>query len=378
MHSGELLVFGVSEFVAYVNQTLEMAYPYVTIVGEVSSFRVSRGKWVYFDIKDETALVRCFTTVYALGGPLEDGMVVKVSGSPKLHPLYNFSFTVQSVTAVGEGALQRQADLLRAKLTAEGLFDAARKRLLPQIPRRAALLASKQSAAYADFIKIAKARWGGVVIDHYEVQVQGESAPSQIVQAITQAGVQTNIPDVLVLIRGGGSAEDRAAFNDERVVRAVATSRVPTLVAIGHEVDTSLAELAADVRASTPSNAAELLFPDRGEERERLEMKCQQIDTVLNTFIVQKNQYQVRLKNELDTRLRAVQLAAKQRLLSAEQLLLALDPRRPLGQGYAFVRGTAGVVRNATSVNSGDMIEVEFIDGKVQSQVKKVKLKGKE
>lgn len=370
------LIFGVSEFVAYVNQTLEGAYPFVTIEGEVSSFRVSKGKWVYFDLKDETALVRCFTTVYALHGPLEDGMMVRVSGSPRLHPLYNFTFNVQTVVAVGEGALRRQADLLRAKLENEGLFDPSRKRSLPTIPRHIALIASEQSAAYADFIKIARSRWGGLIIDHFDVQVQGEAAAEQIVLALAGVNVLPEPPEVLVLVRGGGSAEDLASFNDERVVRAVAASRVPTLVAIGHEVDIALAELAADVRASTPSNAAELLLPDMGEERRHVRAWQRELSGALNTFIVQKRQQLVGAQDLLDRHLSAVFDAAAEQIRTQGRLLAALNPRRPLEQGYALVHRASGLLRRAADAQVGETIEVEFIDGNVISEVKSTKRKG--
>ena len=164
--------FSVSDFVAVLNQTLEFAYPYVEVQGELSNFRVSKNRWVYFDLKDEAASLKCFATVYALPGPLEDGMVVRVVGSPRLHPLYNFSFQVQSIVPVGEGALRRAADLLAAKLEKEGLFDPTRKRALPYPPRRVALITAGDSAAYADFIKITSARWGGLAIDHYSVLVR--------------------------------------------------------------------------------------------------------------------------------------------------------------------------------------------------------------
>lgn len=376
MNNETSLVFGVSEFVAYVNQTLEGAYPFVTIEGEVSSFRVSKGKWVYFDLKDDTALVRCFTTVYGLHGPLEDGMMVRVSGSPRLHPLYNFTFNVQTVVAVGEGALRRQADLLRAKLEAEGLFDVSRKRMLPAVPRHIALVASGQSAAYADFIKIAKARWGGLSIDHFEVQVQGEAAAEQIVRALTAVNAMAVPPEVAILARGGGSAEDLASFNDERVVRAVATSRVPTLVAIGHEVDTALAELAADVRASTPSNAAELLLPDRGEEQRHVRAWQRELSGALNTFIVQKRQQLVGAQDVLNRHLSAIFDAATEQIRAQARLLTVLDPHRPLEQGYALVHGVEGLLRRAADVHIGEIIEVEFVDGSIVSEVKSTKRKG--
>src|SRR5664279_2808606 len=200
----EQLIFGVSDFVAYLNQTLEVAYPYVIIQGELSNFRVSKNRWVYFDLKDEAATVRCFGTVYMLPGPLEDGMVVRVSGNPRLHPQYNFSVNVQSVVPVGEGSIKQAAKLLQAKLTAEGLFDTDRKRLLSYPPRRIALITAGTSAAYADFIKITDARWRGIEIEHFDVLVQGEQSPGQIVAAIAAVNSLPELPDVLVVVRGGG------------------------------------------------------------------------------------------------------------------------------------------------------------------------------
>jgi exodeoxyribonuclease VII large subunit len=138
----------VSDFVALLNQTLETAYPYVTISGELANFRVSKNRWVYFDLKDEQASVHFFGTVYQMPGPLEDGMLVQVSGNPRLHPLYGFSVTVRSLRPVGEGAIKRAAELLQLKLQAEGLFDPSRKRALPYPPTRIGLVASKESAAY--------------------------------------------------------------------------------------------------------------------------------------------------------------------------------------------------------------------------------------
>src|SRR6185369_6914352 len=141
------LIFGVSDFVAYLNQTLEIAYPYVTIEGELTNFRVSKNRWVYFDLKDDESSVKFFGTVYTLPGPLEDGMVVRVSGSPRLHQQYGFSVNFQTIQPVGEGALRRAADLLAAKLEAEGLFAPERKRFLPYPPARIALITAGGSAA---------------------------------------------------------------------------------------------------------------------------------------------------------------------------------------------------------------------------------------
>jgi len=304
-------------------------------------------------------------------------MVVRVVGSPRLHPLYNFSFQVQCIVPVGEGALRRAADLLAAKLEKEGLFDPSRKRALPYPPRRVALITAGDSAAYADFIKITSARWGGLAIDHYSVLVQGEQAPAEIVAALKAVNEADAVPEVVVLIRGGGSAEDLAAWSDERVVRAVAASRVPTLVAIGHEVDVCLAELAADMRASTPSNAAELLVPDKREELRHLRAYERRLNEQLAQVIMRRRTGMAMLAERLDEELIRLAQTAQQKALAARQLLAAYDPNRPLRQGYALVRAGSNLVKQAAQLRAGFEIEVEFIDGKVASQVKQVTMKEK-
>lgn len=359
----EQLIFGVSDFVAYLNQTLELAYPYVTIEGELSNFRVSKNRWVYFDLKDAGASVRFFGTVYNLSGPLEDGMVVRVSGSPRLHPQYNFSVNVQSITPVGEGSIRRAADLLQAKLAAEGLFDVERKRYLPYPPKRIALITAGSSAAYADFVKITNARWRGLVIEHFDVLVQGEQAPGQIVAAIAAANALAELPDVLVLTRGGGSAEDLSAFSTESVTRAVATSRVPTLVAIGHEVDLSLAELAADQRASTPSNAAELLTPDRVYVLSQLAKERRDLADVLRRLVRRRMEGLEQTHTELNRRLEAVYRSAYIRLQVARQLLAAYNPTVALRRGYALVRSGDTLIKRIDQVQIGAKVHITFRDG---------------
>jgi exodeoxyribonuclease VII large subunit len=365
----------VSQFVALHNQILDYALPEVTVVGELANFRVSKNKWVYFDLKDETATVRFFGTVYQLQGPLEDGMLLRVNGTPKLHPLFGFSITVMSLQPTGEGTIRRAADLLQQKLQAEGLFDAERKRSLPYPPQRIGIITSKESAAYADFMKILNARWSGVEITIIDVQVQGEVAPKQIVAALTTFNQLADPPEVLVLTRGGGSAEDLWAFSSEAVTRAVAASRIPTLVAIGHEVDISLAELAADQRASTPSNAAELLVPDKrdvlaGIKTARTALVQSADRAVVLTrqrFGTQQKQLAQLVGYRLDT--------LADMLESRRQLLEALSPQAVLRRGYAIVRSQGSTVRSRTAVTAGAPLEITLHDGTIRAtvEVKKVK-----
>jgi exodeoxyribonuclease VII large subunit len=366
----EPVELSVSQFVALHNQVLEYAMPEVTIVGELANFRVSKNRWVYFDLKDETASVKFFGTVYQLSGPVEDGMLLRVRGTPRLHPLYGFSVTISSLQPAGEGTIRRAADLLQQKLAAEGLFAPERKRPLPYPPEKIGIITSRESAAYADFMKIINARWGGLEITLADVQVQGDAAVPQIVEAIQMFNQLAEPPEVLVITRGGGSAEDLWAFSTEPVTRAVAGSRIPTLVAIGHEVDISLAELAADQRASTPSNAAELLTPDRRhvltmlhESERSLEQGLQRALRVTRKLA---QGYYEQLRQDLE---HAVQ-RNRRRVEQQQQLLKVLDPDHILQRGYAVVRGQDGrVVRSYAQVGARSFVKVQLADGSFSAEV---------
>ncbi|HVA10577.1 MAG TPA: exodeoxyribonuclease VII large subunit [Candidatus Dormibacteraeota bacterium] len=366
------LELGVSEFVGLLNQTLDFAYPDVVIIGELANFRVSKNRWVYFDLKDDNASVKFFGTVYNLPGPLEDGMLLKVRGQPRLHNLYGFSVNVINLQPAGEGSIRRAADLLRVKLAGEGLFDESRKRSVIYPPRRIGLITSKQSAAYADFVKVLHARWQGVSIELIDVQVQGEVAPNQIASAIEQFSEQAEPPDVVVIIRGGGSAEDLSSFSTEIVTRAVASSRVPTLVAIGHEVDLSLAELAADRRASTPSNAAELLVPDRTSVLEQLQVLATNLQ-YYGARHIQQARDDLREQSEvLNLRLTRILQLLQAAISGNRQLLEALNPAAILRRGYAIVRHEGQSVRSSRMLKTGAMIEVQLAAGSFDAAVNSI------
>lgn len=335
----EQIRFSVGEFVDYVNQTLEYAYPIVEIEGEVASFKLNQGKFIFFDIKDEQASVGCFMMAFQLRVPLEDGMKVIVSGSPKLTKWGKFSLTVRSVRPSGEGAIKKSFELLKKKLELEGLFAPERKRALPALPQRIGVISSTQAAGYGDFIKILDDRWGGLRVDVAHVQVQGADAPDQMIRALEYFNSQEELPEVIVLLRGGGSADDLLAFSDERLVRAIAASRVPTLVGVGHEQDETLADYAADVRAATPSNAAQLLVPDRREIIQALRASVRGI--VPHVAHVLDEQAR-RVRELLAGSLVAVhdRIATHEQQLARERgLLAAYDPSAVLQRGYAIVRG---------------------------------------
>lgn len=356
----ETLQLSVSDFVALTNQTLEYAYPVVAIEGEVASFKVNQGKFVFFDIKDAGASVGCFMMLFALRVPIEDGMKVVVTASPKLTQWGKFSLTVQSIRPSGEGAIKKGFELLKAKLDKEGLFAPERKRILPRAPQSIAVISSTQAAGYADFMKILNDRWGGVTVDVAHVQVQGEAAPDQMIRAIHYFNQREILPEVLVVIRGGGSADDLAAFNDEPLVRAIAASRIPTLVGVGHETDESLADLVADVRAATPSNAAHIVVPDR---REAMALVQQKITGVLPRLRYAINE-QVRLVRErmmhVLGRTRAETEQREAHIQQLRRLLGELDPQKVLERGYALLRGeqTVGgtvVIETASAIMKAEV-----------------------
>lgn len=361
-------VMQVSDFVAVCNQTLDYAFPQAIIEGELANVRISKGKWLYFDIKDDTASVKCFGTVYQLPGPVEDGMQIRITAVPRLHQLYGFSLNVQSIAPVGEGSIKKAAALLEAKLATEGLFDDARKRSLPYPPETIALITSGESAAYADFIKILTARWPLVRVVHYDVQVQGDPAIAQICAAIEQVNSAASPADVIVLTRGGGSPDDLSVFSAEQVVRAVAGSRIPTMVAVGHEIDTSLAEMVADKRASTPSNAAELLVPDVVYERIRLKETRAALSLLLQRCLQLSQAGIPELRDRLDTGLQAIVERTEIRFAAQRSMLTVLSPQSILQRGYAVVRAEQAI-RSITQVEDGQKVTVRFYDGEMDAQI---------
>lgn len=366
------LVLTPTDFVAFLNQTLEYAYPEVTIEGELSNFKIAKNRWVYFDLKDELSSVSFFGVVTSLPGPLQDGLKVRVIGAPRMHQKFGFSVNFRSITAVGEGSLKKVADLLRQKLQIEGLFAPQRKRPLPELPTLVGLVTAADSAAGADFIKILNERWAGLEVLLIDTLVQGEQAPAQLVSAIEHFNSLSKMPEVLVITRGGGSADDLAAFNDERVVRAVAASRIPTLIAIGHETDESLAELAADKRASTPSNAAAILTPERKSELASLK----NLSRGLSRTLINAHETTLEKVGELARRLsRSMQDlldGEAERLSVAARLAQTYDPQAALRRGYAIVSKQGRHIGGISGVRVGDRLDIKLSGGTISSAVEQV------
>lgn len=363
-------VFEVSDFVAIFNQSIEAMYPRVGLVGELTNFRVSRNRWVYFDLKDENSSVKFFATVQTITQPLEDGLRLEVFGKPRLHPLYGFSINVESLRPVGEGSIKKAKDLLAQKLRLEGLFDKARKRNIPEFPERIGIITSEKSAAFVDFCKIVANRWGGLQLLLVDVQVQGYSSANEVVKAIETINQIADPPEVIVIVRGGGSPEDLACFSEEKVVRAVASSRVPTIVAIGHEIDVSLAELAADKRCSTPSNAAELLVPDKNYENRLLIATKENIrEKILNQIKVEHERYLTDYRSNIRS-LEALLEVSRLYIDHSKQLVHVLDPSHTLKKGYAIIRkDSEKIVKSIKDIKSRDNISITLQDGTIKGRI---------
>ena len=354
-----------SEFLEFVNRTLEYAYSSATIVGEVASFKVNQGKWVFFDLKDEESSISCFMPVWELRVPLEDGMKIMAHGTPKVTKWGKFSFTVSKVAPVGEGSLKKAYELLKKKLAAEGLFDPAKKRPLPTDLAKIGVISSRQAAGYADFIKILNARWGGLEVQVAHTQVQGLDAPDQIIRALNYFNQKGEV-QIIAILRGGGSADDLACFNDEALVRAIAASKIPVITGIGHEVDESLSDLAADLRASTPSNAAEILTPDKARMKESVKKTIQNLGRDLAHKISAIN------KGKIEQCLRRIQdslIEHEQNLASKVKLLEVLNPEKVLKRGYAILSG---------KISPGNVVKITTFNAEIKALVKEVHERKKE
>ena len=263
----------VSQLVERLNGILKGGIPDVWVKGEVADLRRPGSGHLYFSLKDERAAIACVmwrSTAVRLPFEAEEGLLVLARGYPDVYaPSGKLSLVVSEIQPSGVGALQLAFEQLKARLAAEGLFDPAKKRPLPLLPRRIGVVTSRHGAALRDILKVLDARFPNAHVTLYPASVQGAAAPGEIVRALGAFSRVAGSADVVIVARGGGSKEDLAAFNDESVVRAVATSRIPVVSAVGHEIDVTLTDLAADVRAATPSQAAEIVVErlDRFEER---------------------------------------------------------------------------------------------------------------
>ncbi len=376
-------VLSVSELNAFINQTLQFAYPLVVVEGEISSYKVNQGKWVFFDLKDDESTISCFMPIYQLKVALQDGMMIRAVSSPNLTKWGKFSLTVRAVELAGEGSAKKAFELLRAKFEAEGLFAPERKRQVPTYVHRVGLITSRQAAAFNDFVTILNDRWSGVHVSQAQVQVQGMDAPAQIVRAIEYFNAHADGYDVLVVVRGGGSAEDLQAFNAENVVRAIYGSKIPTVVGIGHEDDVSLAELAADVRAATPTDAARRITADKHDIRGVIDFRIDksyqaiinQIRESKRTIEEMKNSFSKlteKTTRRVDEALRRITLGVEKNIQYAKQLvgantrsIASLDPRAILGRGYSIATVNGRALKNSQDVGVDQAIVLQLHQGKL-------------
>lgn len=381
----------VTELTAQIKGLLEETFTDVWVAGEVSNFARPASGHCYFTLKDEHAQLRAVAwrgTASRLKFDLTDGMEIVCHGRLDVYaPRGSYQLVIDQAQPKGVGALELALRQLKEKLAAEGLFDADRKRPLPSFPRRVGFVTSPTGAAIRDFLEVARRRWRGVHVLVVPTRVQGDGAAQEIAAAIKLAGRIRPPLDALVVGRGGGSMEDLWCFNEAAVVRAIAASRVPTVSAVGHEIDVTLADLAADVRALTPSEAAELVVP-AGDElatrvksladrlltpvhrrlrlaRERVDALAARRPLVRPFALVQDH---ARRLDELELAAsRAARRAAtdvERRLAAAGGKLESLSPLGVLARGYSITLDRRGrVVRSAAQVSEGDEVDLRFAEG---------------
>ncbi len=324
---------------------VEGAFPPLWVRGEVSDFKAHRNGHWYFALRDADAQVRCVvwsTQQRQIPAAPDDGMQVVAFGQMTVWPVRgDLQFSVRAIEAEGDGLWRKALEKTRRRLERDGLLDPARKRPLPSFPRRVAIITSPDGAALHDVITVARSRSADVQIIVVAAKVQGEGAPESLVAAIARVG-RWGGADVVIIGRGGGAREDLWAFNDERVARALAACPIPTVSAVGHEVDITICDLVADVRAATPSAAAELAVPSRRDVIARVEALGKRLAAAAqrreDRAVASLGQVQKRLSlaaNRLVERRRA-------RVESVAGRLHALSPLATLGRGFAVARRPDG------------------------------------
>ena len=374
------------------------------VTGEISGYKHHYSGHRYFSLKDEAARVQCVMfRQSAMGLDFEpaDGMRVTVRASASIYPRDgSFQLYVNAMRKAGQGDLYARFEALKRKLMAEGLFDAARKREIPRVPRVIGVATSQTGAAIRDIIQVARRRNPNVGIRVAPCAVQGAGAAQEIVRAIERLN-ENGESDVILVGRGGGSIEDLWAFNEEVVARAIAASRIPVVSCVGHEVDFTIADFVADLRAPTPSAAAELAVPELSALRQDLKRLLARLSGSLESAqkvrrlrlerlsqspaLARPAQAMVEprrlLLKQLNKRmpLAVPQIAQKNRhrLDALAASLRALDPKAVMDRGYAVVRQRRGIVPGASAVEASLPLEIEFADGTVAADVTNITRKEK-
>ncbi len=391
----EKQVVSVTDITRQIKVSLEQRYPRVWIQGEISNFKQHTSGHLYFTMKDEGAQISATMWRSRVAGLLfspEDGMKVIARGGITVYPPRgSYQIDVEQLTPVGIGELQIAFERLKQKLAAEGLFDEERKKLLPSFPQRVGLITSETGAALQDMRTVLSRRFPCLDVLLLSVRVQGAGASEEIAQALRDMNEYGKV-DVIIVGRGGGSLEDLWAFNEEVVARAIAASRIPVVSAVGHEIDFTIADFVADLRAPTPSAAAELIVPDRLELLEVIrnneytmrQSLAQMIGTnrervrsLIASYAFNRPRDLIReFMQRIDELQRIIgsQFAHRYERVASDveslrKRLSAVSPGNILKRGYAIVRKDDAVVAHARDLRSKDETVIEFQDGTVVTKV---------
>lgn len=399
------VALSVSQLTGMIKEVLEGTFPDLWVAGEISDLSQSHAGHIYFTLKDAKAQLRAViwaASAARLRFRPQDGMEVLCRGELNVYPPRgSYQLMVRAIEPRGAGAQQLALRQLQAKLSAEGLFDPRHKQLLPRFPRRVAIVTSPTGAALRDFLEAVARRWPALAVTVIPARVQGEGAAEQIVRGIELAVRLPDRPDVLVVARGGGSVDDLWCFNDERVVRAMFAAPFPVVSAVGHEIDVTLADLVADVRAMTPTEAAELVAPSRDELRAGLGSVAGRMASALRRRAAQWRQrldalaarrcFRRPLDGVHDLSRRIDELAARatraarrrtqtetERLTSLAAQLDSLSPLAVLRRGYSVTRlaATGSVVDDAATLRPGDQVVTRLAKGEFQSRVEAIQNDG--
>ena len=397
----EQMIFTVSEANNFIKTLLDGVpqLQSICVRGEISNYKLYPSGHHYFTLKDGEGAMRCVMfrgNASSLRFRPENGMKVIASGRISVFPRDGaYQLYCTQLTADGVGDLHVAFEQLKAKLAAEGLFDPAHKKPLPRYPRRIAIITSSAGAAVHDMIRILKKRYPIAKVILLPVRVQGDEAPPEIVGALNYAN-KWNVADVIITGRGGGSIEDLWAFNDERVARAIFASALPVISAVGHEPDVTIADYVADVRAATPSNAAELAVPDMvdllralksADERMaraqakrvallRERMQALSEKRVLRdpmAFVDDKRELLDHVQKELCAAAQQRVSQRRERFVALAATLDAISPLKVLGRGYSMVRTQSGALLKKTGdVRVGDKVNVQLERGALVCAVEQV------
>ncbi len=289
----EIKIISVTELNKLAKSLLENGIPKLWIEGEISNLARPASGHIYFSLKDETSQIRCawFKQRQSINAnDISNGMKMLALGKISLYqPRGEYQFIIEKMETAGEGDLKRKYEELKQKLFNEGLFDREKKLQIPKLPKKIGVITSPSGAAIRDVLSILKRRFPLLPIVIFPITVQGDNAAPDIENALKKANLRADC-DVLILTRGGGSLEDLWAFNEEIVARAIHTSKIPIISAIGHETDTTIADFVSDIRAPTPSGAAEIVTPDQSELLKLLETMSRRIEHEINQYINSKSQ----------------------------------------------------------------------------------------